>query len=538
MLRRFFCSIAAVALLFTGCSKHAGAGGAAGADHPRKVLRYGNGAEPQDLDPQVVTGSPEHHLVLTFFEGLVTADPQMNVKPGVAERWDISPDGLVYTFHLRPDARWSNGDPVTAEDFVESYHRILTPKFGAEYSYMLWHVAGAEAFNKGQLTDFSQVGFKALDPHTLQLTLKHPTPFLLHALNHESWLPVPVAVIRKFGALDDRNSGWTKPGNFVGNGPYVLKSWRPSQMIVAERSPTYWDRAHVKIDEIDFYPVEMADDEERMFRSHQLDITYETPLPKIPVYRREHPDQIRIDPYNGVYFYRFNVQRKPFDDVRVRRALALAIDRQQIVDRVTGGGEVPAFSLVPPHVGDYPVKPRFHEDIAEAQRLLAAAGYPGGQGFPRVDLLYNPLEKHEAIAEAIQQMWRKNLGIEIAMHKEEWKVYLDSQHTKNYQIQRAGWIGDYVDPHAFFDLWETGGTNNDTNWGDPKYDQLLHAALAAKSTTERYAIYEKMEDTFIDDMPVIPIFFYTYVRLVNPRVKGFITTPIDDINFKYVDLSE
>lgn len=540
MSRFLFCGAAVCALLLSGCGKspNAAVESANSASHPRKVLRYGNGSEPQDLDPQVVTGSPEHHLALTFFEGLVTADPQLNVKPGVAEKWEISDDGLVYTFHLRANARWSNGDPITAEDFVESYHRMLTPKFAAAYSYMLWHVAGAEDFNKGKLKDFSQTGFKALDPHTLQLTLRHRTPFLLHAMNHESWLPVPVSVIKKFDGMERQSTPWTRPENFVGNGPYVLKSWRPNQMIVAERSPTYWDREHVKIDEIDFYPVELADTEERMFRAGQLDITYEAPLSKISVYRREHPDQIRMDPYNGVYFYRFNVQRKPFDDVRVRRAFALAIDRERIVRDVTRGGELPAYSVVPPNVNGYTSQNTFHEDIAEAQRLLAEAGYPGGRGFPKVELLNNPLEKHEVIAEALQQMWRKNLGVEIAIHTEEWKVYMDSQHTRNFQFQRAGWIGDYVDPHAFLDLWETNGGNNDSNWGDPEYDRLLKSALTVKTEAERYAIYQRMEKILRDGMPVMPIFYYTYVRLVNPRVKGYVTTPIDDFPWKYADLAE
>jgi oligopeptide transport system substrate-binding protein len=532
-------ALTAAAGLFSACGRQTEQAAASGrtATH-RKVLLYGNGAEPQDLDPQIVTGSPEHRLALTFFEGLVTEDPQLGVQPGVAERWEVSDDGLVYTFHLRPDARWSNGEPLTAEDFVESYKRMLTPALAAEYSYMLWHVVGAEDYNKGRLTDFRQTGFKALDPHTLQLTLRHRTPFLLRAMNHYAWFPVPVRVIAKFGGLDKQSTSWTRPGNFVGNGPYVLKSWRPNQMIVAERSPTYWDRAHVKIDEIDFFPIELAETEERMFRTGQLDITYEVPLSKIPVYRQEHPDQIRIDPYNGVYFYRFNVKRKPFDDVRVRRALALAIDRDQIVKNVTAAGELPAYSLVPPDNAGYNSRNHLHEDVAEAQRLLAEAGYPGGRGFPRVELLYNTLEKHRIIAEALQQMWRKNLGIEITIYNQEWKVYMDAQHTQNFQMQRAGWIADYVDPHVYFDLWETGNLNNDTGWGNPEYDRLLHSALAAKTQDERYQIYQRMEKILLDEMPVMPIYFYTYTRLVNPRVKGFITTPLDNFPWKYADLAE
>src|SRR5581483_9454511 len=260
------------------------------------------------IDPHIVTGTPEDRLILTFGEGLVSEDPQMNTIPGVAEKWEISPDQLVYTFHLRADAKWSNGDPVTAGDFVQSYQRALTPEIGCEYAYMLWLVKGGHEYTEGKITDFAQTGFKALDPRTLQITLNQPAPFLLHAMNHYTWYPVHIATVKKFGGMKDRNSAWTRPENYVGNGPYVLKSWQPNRVIVATKSPTYWDRAHVKIDEIDFYPIELADTEERMFRAGQLDITNEVPLTKLPVYRREHPEDVRVDPWDGIYYYRFNVQ--------------------------------------------------------------------------------------------------------------------------------------------------------------------------------------------------------------------------------------
>lgn len=538
MQKRSLCLLAAGWLLLAGgCAKKETVAASVGAAPAKKILRYGNGAEPQDLDPQTVTGAPEHRLFQALLEGLVSEDPQLNIIPGVAEKWDISADGLVYTFHLRADAKWSNGEPVTADDFVQSYRRMITPALAAEYAYMLWLVAGAEDYYKGKLADFSQTGFKAPDPRTLQLTLRQRAPFLLHAMNHEAWQPVPVATIKKFGPLDSKRTPWTRPENFVGNGPFVLKSWRPNQLIVAERSPTYWDRANVKLDEIDFYPVELAETEERMFRASQLDITYECPLSKIDVYRRENPAALRLDPFDTVYFYRFNIARKPFDDVRVRRALAMAIDREKIVKDVTLGGEQPAYHLVPPNLLGYVSQHNFNEDVAEARRLLAEAGYPDGHGFPKVELLYNTLEKHRVIAEALQQMWRKNLGIDITLFNQEWKVYIDSQHTKNYQLERGGWQADYVDPHVFFDMWETGGGNNDTNWGDPEYDRLLHSALDAPNDTARFAIYQRMEKIFLEAMPVIPIYFYTYARLVSPRVKNFVTTPLDNFPWKYVDLA-
>jgi oligopeptide transport system substrate-binding protein len=524
-------------LFVVGCGRKDAAGGAGAASGAAaKVLNVGNGDEPQDIDPQIVTGVPEHHLITALFEGLVNEGPDMNLIPGVAEKWDVSADGLVYTFQLRADAKWSNGDPIVADDFVQSYKRMLTPALAAEYSYMLWHVVGAEDYNKGKLADFAQTGFKATDPRTLQLTLRSPTPFLLHAMNHYAWYPVHIKTVAKFGGLERKSSPWTRAGNFVGNGPYALKEWLPNQKIVVARSPTYWDRDRVKVDEIHFHAVALADTEDRMFRSGQLHITNEVPLSKIPVYRKELPDSIKVAPYNGVYFYRFNVKRKPFDDVRVRRALAMSIDRESLVKNVTLADEKPAYHVVPPDLVGYTARNRFKADLAEAKRLLAEAGYPEGRGFPKVELLYNTLEKHRTIAEALQQMWRTNLGVDITLYNQEWKVYLDAQKSMNYQFQRAGWIADYVDPHAFLDLWETGGGNNNTNWGNPEYDRLLRSALSAPNDAARYEIYQQMEKILVDEMPIMPIFFYTKTRLISPKVKNYRITPLDNFPWKYVDM--
>ncbi len=505
----------------------------------QKMLRWGNGDEPQDLDPQVISGSVEHHLARALFEGLVNNSTDgRSVIPGVAERWDVSEDALTYTFHLRAEAKWSNGEPVTADDFVRSYQRMLSPRLATEYAYMLFLLKGATDYYTGKTKDFSTVGVRAPDVRTLVLTLERPAPFLLGALTHYAWFPVPVSVIEKFGPADAKGSRWTRPGNIVGNGPFVLTEWKQNKVIAVKRSPTYWDRDAVKLDGIEFYPVTQPDNEERMYRARQLDITYDFPPQKIASYKRMPATPLHLDPYCGVYFYRFNTARKPFDDVRVRRALTLAIDRGRLVKFVTRADEQPARTIVPPDVAGYSPAPdaALKEDIAEAQRLLAEAGYPNGAGFPKTDLLYNTQQKHRDVAEALQQMWRKNLGIEIGLYNQEWKVYLDSQKSADFQVQRAGWIADYVDPHVFFDLWRTGGGNNNTNWGDPEYDRLLDAALEAKSQEERYAIYRRMEKILLRDLPIMPIYFYTYARIISPRVKNFRTTFLDNYPWKYVDL--
>lgn len=543
MLKRllFVLPVILVVALVSGCGRKTSsvASGGAVATIPahREVLRFGNGGEPQDLDPQGITGVPEHHIVVSLFEGLASEDPKdLHPVPGVAELPEISPDGRVYTFHLRPNAKWSNGDPVTAEDFVESYRRILSPAFAAEYAYLVYNfMAGAKDFYEGKTSDFSTVGAKALDPHTLQITLNSPTPYLMKIIaSHYAWSAVPIKVITKFGKFDEKRTAWTRPENIVGNGAFVLKEWVPNKRIVVVRSPTYWDAAHVKPDEVVFYPTEDVAVDERMFRTGQVDMTYELPNAKIDAYRRENPEALRIEPYLGVYFYRCNVKRPPLDDKRVRRALALAVDREAIVQHVMRGGQQPAYALTYVGVDGYTPRAKLSGTLEEAKRLLAEAGYPEGRGMPTIELMYNSSENHRAVAEAIQQMWRQKLGVNIELTNQEWKVYLDMQHTLNFTMQRGGWIADYVDPHVFFELWESDSGNNNTNWASPEYDRLLHEALAAKTTAERYEIYQKMDAILVDELPVIPLFYFTTVRALNPKLDGYYPTLLDNHPLKYM----
>ena len=498
-----------------------------------QIWRVGNGAEPQDLDPQTITGVTEHKLMMALFEGLVTEDPKdLHPVPGLADHWEISADGLVYTFHLRPGLKWSDGTPITAPEAIESYQRMLSPALASEYSYLLWFAVGAEDYTKGKLTDFSKTGFKALNASTLQITLKSPTPYLLKIIaSHYAWTIIPTHVLKKFGKIDEKRTAWTRTGNHVGSGPFMLKEWAPQQKITVVRNPHYWDAATVKLDAIEFYPTEDLGTEERMFRTGQLDMTYEMPVNKIDTYRKEHPESLKIEPWLGVYFYRCNVTRAPLTDKRVRQALALAIDRESLIKNITRGGEAPAYGVSYPGTAGYFPRAKITGDLALAKKLLADAGYPDGKGCPPIELLYNTQANHRAIAEAIQQMWRKNLGVEITLRNEEWKVYLTTQHDT---LQRAGWIADYVDPHVFLEIWTTGNGNNDTLWSNAEYDRLFQQALTAKNDTERYEIYQKMDAILVDEVPVIPIYFYTKVHAQSPRVKGYYPTLLDNHPYKYI----
>jgi oligopeptide transport system substrate-binding protein len=292
----------------------------------------------------------------------------------------------------------------------------------------------------------------------------------------------------------------------------------------------------VKLDEIHFFATGDIATDERNFRTGQLHMTYELPNAKIDAYRKEFPESLRIDPWLGVYFYRCNVARPPLNDKRVRRALALALDRESLVKNVTRGGQQPAYAATYPGTGGYTARARLEGSIDDAKRLLAEAGFPAGNGIPTIEILYNTSENHRSIAEAMQQMWRKNLGVNVSLVNQEWKVYLDMRHTKNYSLARAGWIADYVDPHSFLEIWESSNGNNDTNWGNAEYDRLLQSALAAKTEADRYEIYQKMDAILVDELPLIPIYYYTRVRAISPKVKGFYPTLLDNHPYKYVYL--
>lgn len=547
MFLRSFLPVLIAGLFLTGCGKKESAPAGSSAPTAAKgpvpqIFHVGNGAEPQDLDPQAIQGVPEHKLMMALFEGLASEDPQdLHPVPAIAESWDISPDGLTYTFHLRADAKWSNGEIITADDFIQSYKRMLTPVFASEYAYLIYNfVVGAAEYYKGELKDFSQVGFKSPDPRTLVVTLKNPTPYLMKIIaSHYAWTPVPVKVIAKHGPVDRPRTPWTRPGNIVTNGPFLLKEWLPNQKIVVARNPNYWDAKTVKLDEIHFYPTEDIATEERMFRTGQLHKTNDLPNTKIDTYAKQYPESLRNEPYLCIYYYRCNVTRPPLNDKRIRKAIALAIDRESLVKNVVRGGQQPAYAVSYPGTAGYTPRAKLTGDIAEAKRLLAEAGYPDGKGCPPIDLLYNTSENHRAIAEAIQAMLQQNLGVQIRLQNQEWKVYLDTQHkTHDFTLQRAGWLADYVDPHVFLEIWETGNGNNDTLWGNAEYDKLLHQALAAKNDSERYEIYQKMDAILVDELPVIPIYYYKRVYAISPKVKGWWPTLLDNHPYKHIWIEE
>ncbi|WP_341938096.1 peptide ABC transporter substrate-binding protein [Marinimicrobium sp. C2-29] len=502
-----------------------------------QILHMGNGDEPSDVDPHTTTGIPEYFIQKALFEGLVSKHPEtLEVVPGVAERWDVSEDNRVFTFHLREDARWSNGDPVTAEDFVWSWERALMPALGNQYAYSLFVVENAEAYHRGEIEDFSEVGVKALDERTLEVTLANPTSYFLQLLDHHSMFPVHRDTVLAHGDMDERGTRWTRPENFVGNGAFTIEEWSPGRVFVVAKTDQYWDADQVELQEIHFHPIQQVTTEERMFRSGQLHVTNTMPTSKISVYREADHPALRLNPYLGTYFYLINTEREPYDDVRVRQALAYSIDRESIVENITQAGERPAYALTPPGTLGYTPEAQVPYDPELARELLAEAGYPGGEGMPKVEILYNTMEDHKKIALAIQQMWRRELNVDVTLRNQEWKVYLNSKRISDFDLARLGWIGDYVDPSTFLDLFITDGGNNNTGWGNEQYDELLRKAARSASREERYDYFQQAESILMEEVPLIPLYNYTTKRLVSPSVKGWYDNIMDYHPYKYLSL--
>jgi oligopeptide transport system substrate-binding protein len=521
------------ALLAAGCSR----GTNVMTGDRDQVLHRGIDPDLPDLDPHMASETSYYTVLSALLEGLVSEDPvDLHPVPAAAERWDVSADGLTYTFYLRPEARWSNGEPVVAADFIGSWRRILTPSLGAANAGQLFIIQGAEAFNKGD-ADFSQVGLRSRDAHTLTVLLEHPAPWFLSALSGPAWMPVPLATVAKFGGLYQRGNPWAEPGRWVGNGPFDLKSWHRGQEIVAVRSPTYWDAGRVRLTAIHFHVFDSIDAEERAFRTGQLHVTEAVPPDKIAAYRRDAPQLLRTDPLLGTYFVRVNTRRPGLNDARVRLALALAVDRESIAGKLLHGGEAQATSFTPQGISGYSPEALQQSAPERARRLLAEAGHPGGEAMPAFSLLYNNSESHRVVAEALQEMWRRELGIRVDIVNEEMRSVLQSRATGSFDLLLSSWIADYADPSAFLDVWRTGGGNNFTGWSSPDYDELLFSAARAPAPAARNVLFGKAERILLREAPVIPLYHYVHAFLIRPSVQGWHPTLLDHHPYKDVSLS-
>ena len=498
------------------------------------ILLLNNGGEPSALDPQFAQpGVIENRIMLALFEGLVRYDPKtLEPVPAIAESWSVSEDGLRWTFRLRADAKFSDGKNIVADDFLFSFRRILSPKLASPCASLFFApVKNARAFANGTLNDFSQVGFSAPDPHTLVVELENPCPYFLALACHSSWSVVPAHTILRFGEIDSRSTFWTRPENFVGSGPFRLRSWRVAYRIEAEKNPQYWDARNVTLDGIRFDAVEDQFAEETAFNDGQYHITNTVPPSRVPVLREQNAPALRLDPYLSTAFIRINCAKPPLNDPRVRRALSLAIDRTALAERVMRGGETPAYSLVPADAyaasgarsSNTQAESPAERDAAirEARALLAQAGFPDGKGFPEIAYLYNTSDGAQFFAQAIQEMWRKNLGIRVALRNQEYKVYRISLSQGDYELARSAWSGDYLDPTTFLELFVSGGHINWTHWSDTRYDRLLAEAAGERDPARRTEKLQAAEKILLEAAPIIPTLHSRSKFLIRPEVQGW-----------------
>lgn len=495
-----------------------------------RVFRFNNAAEPEQLDPGLMSGQPDGRIARAIFEGLVVADPHtLAPLPGQAYRWDISPDGRRYVFHMRPGIRWTNGRPVTAGDFEWSWKRVLDPATGSRYAGILSVIENADSFNQKR-ADASQVGVRALDDSTLEVRLVSPAPYFLNLLTFYTCLPVPREVIARFG---DR---WTRPEHLVTNGPFVLASWKLRESMELVKNQTYWDQANVKVDRMIAYPVDDQTTSTNMYKAGVIDWqpSGNVPAPFLP-FMRKYAD-FKVGRQQALYFYSINVTKKPLDNVWVRRALTHALDRATLCDKVLKGTRPPWGLFCPSgYVGYTPPQPVTY-DPEEARRDLAKAGYPGGKGFPHIEILINTSEDHRRIAEAVQAMWRANLGIPVDVANQEWASYLEKTTQVKYDVARRSWIGDYPDPSTFLDIMRGGDGNNRTGWSNPEYDRLCAQARMEADPTRRMKLLSQAEAVLLDESPVIPVYHYVTMELVKPYVRGLYPTVLDYHPLKFVSI--
>lgn len=499
-----------------------------------QILKINLSAEPPTLDPAQAKDSQTNTVLKFLYEGLVRIDADGKEQAGVAKDWTISEDGLKYVFNLNPDAKWSNGDAITAEDFVRSWERALKPETASPYAYQLYYIKGAEGYNlskdetyKGtKVTDFSQVGVKATDEHTLEVTLENPTPYFLGLTAFYTYYPV-------HASADTNDKFFTDYKNMIVNGPFVMDQYSKGQKIVVKKNDGYHAAADIKLAQIDMSLTNSSASELQAYKSGQLDYTGapngEIPSDQIPSVKAELPDEFKATGIASTYYYQFNVNEAPFNNVKIRKAFAMAIQRQLIVDKVTQGGQIPAFGFVPPgirgengefrdeHKDDY-----FTENVEEAKALLAEGMKEEGYTtLPAVTLIYNTSDGHAKIALAVADMWKQNLGVDVKTENQEWGVFLENRQNQNFQVARAGWSADYNDPYNFLEMWTTGNTNNDSKFSNEQYDKDVKETVKSADPAARMAAFADAEKILIqDEMGVMPIYYYTNVSLTKPYLKG------------------
>jgi oligopeptide transport system substrate-binding protein len=502
-------------------------------DHDQpKVLRLNLHSEPPTADPGIADDSTSGAIITATFDGLTRIHEDGKAHESVAEKVEVSQDRLTYTFHLR-DSKWSNGDPVTAHDFEYAWKRVLDPKTGSNYAYQLYYIKNAEKFNLGK-AKAEDVGVKALDDKTLQVTLENPTPFFLELTAFYSYYPVNRKVV-------EANPNWAgEAETHVGNGPFKIEEWEHKNKMTLVKNENYWDKDAVKLDKIEFSMVEDENTELSMFDNGDLDWAgaplSNLPLDAIPALKES--GRMVTQPIAGLYMYKFNTEQPPFNNAKIRKAFAYAINRQAIIDNITQENQQPAMGIVPPTMA-VSAHPYFKDNDVETAKKLLAEGMKelGISKLPPITLSYNTSENHKKVAEAIQDQWKKAFGIEVKLENKEWKVFLEDMHQGKFQIGRAGWTGDFNDPINFLELFKhKNGGNNDTNWENPKYQELLNKSALETDPEKRKQILAQAERLIMEEMPAAPIYYYTQSWVKSDKVKGVIIDGLGFVDWKWATI--
>ncbi|MCF5880736.1 oligopeptide ABC transporter substrate-binding protein OppA [Aeromonas veronii] len=493
-------------------------------------LVKGNGSEPATLDPHKSEGDVESAILRDLFEGLVTSGPKGEILPAVAESWETK-DNKHYVFHLRKDAKWSNGDPVTAHDFVFAFQRAVDPNTASPYSWYLEMptIANATDIIAGK-KQLDALGVKASDDYTFEVQLEKAIPYFVSMLSHTTTYPVPKKVIEQFG------DKWTQPENMVSNGAYVLKKWVVNERIELERNKQYWDDGKTVINKVVYLPIQSTNAELNRYLAGELDMTKNTPIERFKQLKKDYPNELKVTGQVSTYYYQYNVRKAPFDDVRVRTALSYAIDRDVIADKVMGQGQTPAYGLTPDYVDGFkPVvadwsKMTQAERDAKAKALLEEAGFDASKPL-KFELLYNTDDNHKKVAVAVASMWKK-LGVQVSLVNQEWKTYLETKKQGQFDVSRAGWVADYNEASSMLDLMQSGHGNNDGKYANPAYDKLLSESRDQVDADARNQLYVQAEEILAKDMPIAPIYQYVIPRMVKPYVGGYPANPLDNLYSK------
>lgn len=520
-----------LAMLLMACMLATVFAGCGGTKSAKDTITVIDGGEPETMDPGLNSSVDGSTKIQHLFEGLTRVNKEGKVVEGIAQKWEISSDGLVYTFHLR-DAKWSDGKPVRAQDFKYAWLRVLNPETASPYASLVFYIKNAEEYNAGK-AKAEDVTINAKDDKTLEITLKAPCAFFLNLCNQTTYYPVRQDIIEQYG------DKWTQdPKSYIGNGAYKLVAWTHNDTLEITKNENYWDSKNTGF--IKNVVFKLSDDDNAnlsAYESGEVDALLNNRVPVTELKKLKEEKKLKLHPSLGTYYYEFSVKKAPFDNPKLREAFSLAIDRQYLVDNITGAEEKPAIGMVPYGTNGAELGTDFRSekdagsflnpkaDPEKAKQLLAEAGYPDGKGLPAIELVYNNSTLHQKVAEYVQDQWKKNLGVDVKISNMEFKVLIPKRQNHDFQVARAGWLADFNDPLTFLDLFTQGNGNNDPDYDNAEFEKFIKEAQNSGDAKVRMKAMHEAEKILMKDLPAIPLYFYTTYQLESESIKDMYTSP-------------